>query len=158
NTLQSILGIFLQSMHTPQKVIDMLSRIGILISTDSIHAAIRSMSAESQNTLRTIGKSLLASYAYDNFDVDLKSQVPQAEKSNKTLKHLTSGLLFPLEHGVTINDLKCSEELWRQSMLNPHAPLSMLPPKRSWKDLLHIHPELRDESAPKLSRCDRFNA
>ncbi|KAG2353347.1 hypothetical protein BDR07DRAFT_1309769, partial [Suillus spraguei] len=80
---------------------------------------------------QTIGKSLLASYAYDNFDVDLKSQVPQSEKSNETLKHLTSSFLFPLEHGVTTDDLKCSEELWRQSMLNPCAQLSMLLPKRS---------------------------
>lgn len=158
NALQSILGIFLQSTHTPQKVIDTLSRIGISISTDSINAAIRSLSAESQNTLRSIGKSLLASYAYDNFDVDLKSQVPQAEKSHESLKHLTSGLLFPLEHGVTTDDLKCSEELWRQSALNPRAQLSTLAPKRSWKDLLHIHPESRNESTPQLSRRDRFNA
>ncbi|KAG2367209.1 hypothetical protein BDR07DRAFT_1373030 [Suillus spraguei] len=146
------------STHTPQKVIDTLSRIGISISTDSIHAAIRSLSAESQNTLRTIGKSLLASYAYDNFDVDLKSQVPQVEKSNESLKHLTSGLLFPLVHRVSTDDLKCSEELWKQSMLNPHPQLSMLPLKRSWKDLLHIHPETQDDSAPQLSRCERFNA
>ncbi|KAG2041279.1 hypothetical protein BDR03DRAFT_979686 [Suillus americanus] len=158
NALQSILGIFLQSTHTPQKVIDTLSRIGISISTDSINAAIRSLSAESQNTLQSIGKSLLASYAYDNFDVDLKSQVPQAEKSHESLKHLTSGLLFPLEHGVTTDDLKCSEELWRQSALNPRAQLSTLPPKRSWKDLLHIHPESCNEFTPQLSRRDRFNA
>ncbi|KAG1731026.1 hypothetical protein EDB19DRAFT_1912702 [Suillus lakei] len=82
NTLQSILGIFLQSTHTPQKVINTLSCIGISISTDLINAAICSLSAESQNTLQSIGKSLLASYTYDNFDVDLKSQVPQAKKSH----------------------------------------------------------------------------
>ncbi|KAG1726520.1 uncharacterized protein EDB91DRAFT_1263675 [Suillus paluster] len=158
NALQSVLGIFLQLTHTPQKVVDTLSRIGILISTNSICAAIQSLSAELQNTLRTIGKSLLASYAYDNFDVDLKSQVPQAEKSNESLKHLTSGLLFPLEHGVTTDDLKCSEELWRRTMLNPHAQPSMLPPKRSWKDLLHIHLESRVDSTPQLSQHDRFNA
>ncbi|KIJ07101.1 hypothetical protein PAXINDRAFT_35747, partial [Paxillus involutus ATCC 200175] len=58
--------------------------------------------------------SLLASYAYDNFDVDLKSQVPTAEKSNDSLKHLTSGLLFPLVHGITVDDLKCPEELWKK--------------------------------------------
>ncbi|KIK72316.1 hypothetical protein PAXRUDRAFT_111408, partial [Paxillus rubicundulus Ve08.2h10] len=58
--------------------------------------------------------SLLASYAYNNFDVDLKSQVLTVEKSNDSLKHLTSGLLFPLVHGVTIDDLKCSEELWKK--------------------------------------------
>ncbi|KAG2061416.1 hypothetical protein BDR06DRAFT_1041435 [Suillus hirtellus] len=140
NALQSILGIFLQSVHAPQKVIDTLSRIGISISCNTINAAIRSLSAESQNTLHALGQSMLACYAYDNFDVDLKSQVPLAKKSNDTLKHLTSGLLFPLQHGITLNDLKCSEALWRQSMLNPDVD-SFLLPKRSWKDLLSIHLE-----------------
>ncbi|KAG1906365.1 uncharacterized protein F5891DRAFT_1125670 [Suillus fuscotomentosus] len=116
NALQSILGIFLQSVHAPQKVIDTLSRIGISISCNTINAAIRSLSAESQNTLHALGQSMLACYAYDNFNVDLKSQVPLAEKSNDTLKHLTSSLLFPLQHGITLNDLKCSEALWRHAM------------------------------------------
>ncbi|KAG1793671.1 uncharacterized protein HD556DRAFT_1432208 [Suillus plorans] len=140
-----------------QKVINTLACIRISISTDSINATIRSLSTESQNTLQTLGKSLLASYAYDNFDVDLKSQVPLAEKSNDSLKHLTSGLLFPLQHGVTADDLKCSKELWRQSVLNSHVQLSTLPPKRSWKDLLHIHPESKDNSTPQLSRRNQFN-
>ncbi|KAG1883252.1 hypothetical protein F4604DRAFT_1533128, partial [Suillus subluteus] len=96
NALQSIIRIFLQSMHTPQNVVDTLAHIGILISTDAIHAAVKSMSAESQNTMQDLGQSLLASYTYDNFDVDLKSHVPVAEKSNDSLKHLTSGLMFPL--------------------------------------------------------------
>ena len=141
NALQSILGIFLQSVHAPQKVIDILSRIGISISSNTVNAAIRSLSAESQNTLRALGQSMLACYAYDNFDVDLKSQVPLAEKSNDTLKHLTSGLLFPLQHGITCNDLKCSKALWRQSALNCDTEIMNLPPKWSWKDLLSIHPE-----------------
>lgn len=34
----------------------------------------------------------------------------------------------------------------------------MLPLKRSWKDLLHIHPETWDDSAPQLSQRDQFNA
>ncbi|KIJ12627.1 hypothetical protein PAXINDRAFT_82532, partial [Paxillus involutus ATCC 200175] len=78
-----------------------------------INCAIRSLSAESQQNLHVLGQSLLASYAYDNFDVNLKLHVPTAEKSNDSLKHLTSGLLFPLVHGITTNDLRCSEELWR---------------------------------------------
>ncbi|KIK90616.1 hypothetical protein PAXRUDRAFT_85531, partial [Paxillus rubicundulus Ve08.2h10] len=56
--------------------------------------------------------SLLASYVYDNFDVNLKSQVSTVEKSNDSLKHLISGLLFPMVHGVCTDDLKCSDELW----------------------------------------------
>ncbi|KAG1839901.1 hypothetical protein DFJ58DRAFT_624894, partial [Suillus subalutaceus] len=58
------------------------------------------------------GNLFFASYVYDNFDVDLKTHVPSAEKSNESLKHLTSGLMFPLQHGVTTDDLKFPEELW----------------------------------------------
>ncbi|KAF9231987.1 hypothetical protein BU15DRAFT_81749 [Melanogaster broomeanus] len=157
NSLQSILGIFLQSVHAPQKVIDTLARLGVSISTDSINRAIHSLSAESRNALRKLGQSLLASYAYDNFDVDLKSEVPQAEKSNDSLKHLTSGLLFPLGHGITLEDLKCSEELWKRSALNPHVLESDLPRHRTWSDLINIHPEPSNSNS-RLSRHDQFNA
>ncbi|KAI6035833.1 hypothetical protein EDC04DRAFT_2547883, partial [Pisolithus marmoratus] len=50
----------------------------------------------------------------DNFDVDLKTSDQQVEKSNDTLKHLTSGLLFPLQHGTSLDDLCCSCFLWEQ--------------------------------------------
>jgi len=155
NPLQSILGIFMQSAHTPQKVIDTLARLGISISTDSINAAVRSLSAESQKTLRNLGQSLLTSYAYDNFDIDLKTQTPTIEKSNDSLKHLTSGLLFPLFHGVTTDDLKCSEALWKVSPLNQHICSGDVPPKRTWKDLVKLHPEPRDSI---ISRRDWFNS
>ncbi|KIK26862.1 hypothetical protein PISMIDRAFT_75720, partial [Pisolithus microcarpus 441] len=58
--------------------------------------------------------SLLASYTYDNFDVDLKTHPLTVERSNDSLKHLTSALLLPLVHGVTLSDLKCLEELWKK--------------------------------------------
>ncbi|KAI5992438.1 hypothetical protein EDD15DRAFT_2168021, partial [Pisolithus albus] len=111
NALQSLLGLFLQSVHTPYKVIDTLAHLGISVSADTISMTTQALSVESQNSLRRLGQSLLASYAYDNFDVDLKSYIPTAEKSNDSLKHLTSGLLFPLVHGITLDDLKCSREL-----------------------------------------------
>ncbi|KAG2111453.1 hypothetical protein DEU56DRAFT_920025 [Suillus clintonianus] len=158
NALQSILGIFLQSMHTPQHVVDTLTRIGISISTDSIHSAIKSLSIESQNTMRDLGRSLLASYAYDNFDVDIKTHVPSAEKSNESLKHLTSGLMFPLQHGVTIDDLKCSEELWVKSNLNIYARDNDLPARKTWRDLLFIHPQPHTTPNSNLTRRDKFNS
>lgn len=76
NALQSLLGLFLQSAHTPYKVIDTLAHLGISVSTDTINLAIQSLSQESQNSLQRLGRSLLASYAYDNFDVDLWFDVP----------------------------------------------------------------------------------
>ncbi|KAG2743119.1 hypothetical protein P692DRAFT_201841915 [Suillus brevipes Sb2] len=122
NSLSSILGIFLHSTHAPEKVIETMARMGLSISVDAIHNTVRSLSAESSHALQYLGQTLLAAYAYDNFDINLKSTVPTAEKSTDTLKHLTSGLLFPLQHGVTRDDLKCSYELWRKSRINPLTP------------------------------------
>ncbi|KAI6144646.1 hypothetical protein BKA82DRAFT_144732 [Pisolithus tinctorius] len=121
NMLQSLLGLFLQSAYTPYKVIDTLAHLGISVSTDMISMAIQSLLQESQNSLQQLGWSLLTSYAYDNFDIDLKHYVPTVETSSDLLKHLTSGLLFPLVHGVMLDDLKCSKHLWNMSALNPQA-------------------------------------
>ncbi|KAI5980653.1 hypothetical protein EDD15DRAFT_2392868 [Pisolithus albus] len=158
NALQSLLGLFLQSAHTPYKVIDTLAHLGISVSTDTINLAIQSLSQESQNSLQRLGQSLLASYAYDNFDVDLKHDVPTVEKSNDSLKHLTSGLMFPLVHGVTLDDLKCSEDLWRTSALNPLVDEPHTPPKRAWWDLLkQLQPE-QSRFNVNASCRDRFKS
>ena len=55
-----------------------------------------------------MGQTLLAGYAYDNFDVDFKTVAPTIEKAGDTLTHLTSGTLIMLEHGVTLEDLSLS--------------------------------------------------
>ncbi|KAF8868756.1 hypothetical protein BD779DRAFT_1459301 [Infundibulicybe gibba] len=154
NTLESIIGIFLHSCKTPEKVIEALAHMGISISTSSIHRAITALSAESAKGLRDLGQTLLASYAYDNFDVDLKMAVPTVERSTDTLKHLTSALLFPLQHGVMQEDMRCSEQLWRNSRLNPEAV--DVPAEKTWKDLLGLHPEAKHSSG--LTRRERFNA
>jgi hypothetical protein len=158
NALESIIGIFLHSCRTPEKVIETLARMGVSISLDAIHKSINSLSAESHRTLQELGLTFLASYAYDNFDVDLKSSMPMAEKSTESLKHLTLGLLFPLQHGVTHEDLRCLEELWRKSQLNPLAKLADVPPTRTWKDLLTLHPKSPALSNSELTRHDRFNS
>ncbi|KAI6097403.1 hypothetical protein EV401DRAFT_2151926 [Pisolithus croceorrhizus] len=51
NMLQSLLGLFLQSVHTPYKVIDTLTHLGITISANTINMAIQALSVESQNSL-----------------------------------------------------------------------------------------------------------
>ncbi|KAG1779313.1 hypothetical protein EV702DRAFT_1178476 [Suillus placidus] len=116
---------FLQSMHTPQKVIETLERMGISVSVNAIHA------------------SLLATYAYDNFDVDLKTHEHKIENSTEYLKHLTSGLMFPLQHNISKEDLRCSEELWKMSPFNTRAEL---PPKKGWVDLLVLHVNTPDDA------------
>lgn len=168
NTLESIIGIFLYSCRTPDNVVDALHRMGLSVSISSIHNAINSLSRESANTLQTMGQTLLVAYAYDNFDVNLKPSVPTVEKATDTLKHLTSGLIFPLQHGVTLDDLKCSKELWQKSPLNPHRDTLApdLPTDCTWDKLLAIHPDPQPPGCNNdipcqgqgLSRHDRFNS
>ncbi|KAF8448777.1 hypothetical protein L210DRAFT_3341799, partial [Boletus edulis BED1] len=156
NSLQSLIGIFLQSAHTPQKVIETLARMGISVSIDAIHVAIRSLSTESLQAVKALGCTLLASYAYDNFDVDLKSTNQTVEKSNESLKHLTSGLVFPLMHGVTQDDLRCSRKLWESSPLNPHASTTTAP--KNWENLLSLHCGSDKPDEAGLGQRDRFNS
>ena len=155
NGLPAMLGLLLHSTHTPEKVIETMSRMGLSISVDAIHDAIRSLSAQSCQALRNVGQTLLAAYTYDNFDVSLKTTVLTAEKSVDTLKHLTSGLLFPLQHGVIRNDLKCSYELWQKSRLNAQYNTSRYAMK-TWQDIPEAFPDTADQSG--LHRHDRFDS
>lgn len=158
NTLQSIFGVFLQSSKTPERVINTLARIGISISAGSINRMINSLSSKSANHLRELGQTLTVCYAYDNFDVELKTHVPTVDKPSDTLKHLTSGLCFPLQHGVTLEDMRCSEELWAKSPLNPSLEPCDLPPSITIHQLLNIHPEPDPALFSGLSRRARYNS
>ncbi|KAM6491517.1 hypothetical protein JOM56_013086, partial [Amanita muscaria] len=108
NNLQSLVGIFLHSCCTPERVVNALARMGVSISMTAVLTAIKSLSNEASRSLRELGQTLLASYAYDlsgssiilrprnNFDVNLKTSMPVVENPFETLKHLTSGLLIRL--------------------------------------------------------------
>ncbi|KAJ7081388.1 hypothetical protein B0H15DRAFT_786424, partial [Mycena belliarum] len=153
NALESVFGIFLHSTNTPEKVIQALAHMGISISQTAIHRAIHSLSAETVETLRDMGQTLLVGYAYDNFDINFPTLVPTIEKAADPLTHLTSGALICLEHGVVAEDLECSEELWASSALNPNLPKAAAVPRQ---DLEMLHPESDDPSG--LTRRERWNA
>ncbi|KAI5996092.1 hypothetical protein EDC04DRAFT_2872395 [Pisolithus marmoratus] len=151
-----MLGIFLQSAHTPQKVVKTLTQMGLSISVTSINAAILLLSKESNHTIKSLGHTMLTAYAYDNFDVDLKTSDQRVEKSNDTLKHLTSGLLFPLQHGTSLDDLCCSCFLWEWSVHNIHAPaLEEGRMGRTYRDLLELH--LESGGGASTSRQLQYN-
>ncbi|KAF8450849.1 hypothetical protein L210DRAFT_3639881 [Boletus edulis BED1] len=156
NQLQSMLGVFLQSAHAPQKVIETLAHMGLSISLSSINSAIQSLSRESSNVIKELGHTRLASYAYDNFDVDMKTSDQHVEKSSDTLKHLTSAILFPLQHGTTTEDLRCSRVLWEQSIYNIQArePAAQRAGK-TYRDLLGLHE--RGLGADGMSSRRRYN-
>lgn len=117
------------------------------------------LSAETAKTIQELGQTLLVAYACDNFDVELKMGVPVVEKFEDKLKHLTSALMFPLQHGVTLDNLRCSDELWSKSSNNTNA--AHQPPLDDSTDLLmKLHPKPPSHLSPgpdKLTCHDHFN-
>ncbi|KAK7032885.1 hypothetical protein R3P38DRAFT_2618776 [Favolaschia claudopus] len=160
NALESVFGIFLHASNTPYKVIETLAHMGITISVDAIENAVRSLSRETAQTLRAMGQTFLSEYAYDNFDINFPGLVPVVEKSTDTLTHLTSGGLILLEHGVTAEHLRCSQEMWLKNPLNPSIDPGNLHPPHTILDLEqhveNLHPEIAHPS--NLTRRERFNA
>ena len=155
NALQSVFGIFLHASNTPETVRELLSRIGVSISSGAINEAVSSLSKEAEADIRHLGRTQLASYTYDNLDIDLKHSVPTVEKPHDTLIHLTTGTMLPLYHGVSLQDLNCSDTLWKSSVNNPRARRQDLPFIET-EHLLALHPEAPHPS--NLLRRERFNA
>lgn len=153
NRLPGMLGLLLHSTHIPENVIETMARMGLSISVDGIHDTIHSLSAQLFQALQRLSQTLLPAYAYNNFNVSLKTTVPTAEKSINMLKHLTSSLLFPLQHRVTHDNLKCLYELWWKSWLNPHINANWYA-TRIWRDILSVHPNTQDVSG--LHQCECF--
>ncbi|KAF8168692.1 hypothetical protein BJ912DRAFT_934240 [Pholiota molesta] len=157
NMFQSATGIFLHSCGTPESVRELLARMGISISTTTINDAISNLSQEASSETKKLGRTFLACYAYDNLDIDLKHSVPTVEKSPETLLHLTTGTLFPLNH-ITLEDLNCSDELWKTSPFNHTNTRLPNVPKPTLDDLLTIHQESGEPHPSGLVRRERFNA
>lgn len=155
NAMQSVIGLFLQSAGTPGTVVELLSRLGVSITTSSINNTVNSLMSESIVALKRIGRTLLVAYAYDNINIDLKHAIPTGDARENTLIHLTSGTFIRLNHGVTSEDLACSEYLWRRSKRNPRALAIDVPPMMDYIQLLNIHPESDHPSG--LTRREHFN-
>lgn len=150
NALASTIGLFLHSTSAPELVIEVLAHSGLSISVSAIHAMVNSLSVTSSERLRTLAKTLLATFAYDNFDMDFKSWVSTVERPGSTLRHGTSALAFSLAHGVCADDLKCASELWSTDPLNPHIPASQHRQPRSWIDCLPKAESLESPQGPCL--------
>ena len=96
----------------PELLIKMLGHASLSISLTAIHDMIDSLSQKAHEKLKCMSKSLLASFVYDNFDMDFRSWMPTVEKPGSMMTHTTSAFAFPLAHGVIPGDLKCSGKLW----------------------------------------------
>ncbi|KAI0669880.1 hypothetical protein C8Q78DRAFT_1070340 [Trametes maxima] len=157
NALQSLTGIFLHSCGAPEKLVKVLSRMGLSIAPTSIQRAIKSMSEHSADDVEDLARTLLASYAFDNLDTKLPGGIPTVDKLQDGLIHITTGTLLRLEHGVTPEDLRCGKLLWSRSENNPSPDADPRPfdARAAMRRLLTLHrePDLPDGT---LSRRGRF--
>ncbi|OBZ77632.1 hypothetical protein A0H81_02890 [Grifola frondosa] len=118
NYLQSILGIFYHSTSVPEKVIETLAHAGLSISLSLIHNAISSLSRGASAKIKSTMRSLTASFAYDNFDINFKTAQPTLEHQ-LTFVSATSATAIPLFGVDDPSVLRCSEAFWLQDPLNP---------------------------------------
>lgn len=154
------MGIFLHSCNTPEKVIKVLARMGLSVSLTSIHRAIHSLKSASFDDISTLGRTRLVSYAYDNIDVKFTTGIPTSDDGPKdTLVHLTTATLLRLEHNVTIDDLRCGNQLWQKNPLNPHATHRIeFIPHKTLTLLYGLHTEDRELGAGQLTRRGAYRA
>lgn len=154
NSLQSIIGVFLHVCNMPDAVLELLVHLGVSISPSTISNAVSNLSKESSSEVHKLGKTLLTLYVYDNLDVDLKHLVPTVENPLNTLVHLTTSSMLLVIHDITLDDLDCSEFLWKRYKHNFNA-LPQDIPNIPFKKLFEIHPE---NTTGGPSRRKRFNA
>lgn len=134
NPTASMLGFFCHSTFAPELVVEVFAHAGLSISVTATHSMINSLSEKSSKCICDIAKTKAAGVAYDNLDIDLKSWTSTIDQLGTTLQHITSALIFPLEHGIELTDLKFTDELWTTDLINPRIPNKQRRQKRSWRD------------------------
>ncbi|KAI5822356.1 hypothetical protein K523DRAFT_288205 [Schizophyllum commune Tattone D] len=155
NAFQAIIGIYLKSCNTPERVVDCLSRMGLSISQDSVYNAVDSLSREATETLQTMGRSLIVGYNYDNLDFNFAHATSTIENAGDTLAHFTAGFMFYLDHGASPRIFECSEHLYRYSQYNPNRIVTPVV-QHPFITISNIHEESPHPSG--LSRRQRFDA
>jgi hypothetical protein len=139
NYLQGILGFFYHSTSVPEKVIETLAHAGLSISISSIHNAVQSVSHQASARIRHAVRSLQSAFAYDNFDIDFKTEQPTLEHRSNFIS-ATSATVIPLFGVNSADQLRCSQWMWERNPRNPALPLN--PPHPLFielKSMMQLH-------------------
>ncbi|KAJ3721040.1 hypothetical protein C8R42DRAFT_550751, partial [Lentinula raphanica] len=76
NSLQSIVGLFLESKQAPEIIVELTAHMGVSVSTGSLRNMVNSLNKQAKIRLKRIPKS---NKIYDNVDVDFHKGQPTAE-------------------------------------------------------------------------------
>ncbi|KAG1844782.1 hypothetical protein F4604DRAFT_1884397 [Suillus subluteus] len=144
NYLQGMLGFFYHSTSVPEKVIETLAHAGLSISISSIHSAVQSVSNQMSARMRRAVRSLQSAFAYNNFDIDFKTEQPTLEHCSNFVS-ATSATVIPL-FGVNSTD----------QLHYPHNPaLPLNPPHPLFielKTMMRLHKDDTHNQQPNPTR------
>lgn len=153
NALQVLVGLFLHSCNAPEVVVTTLSHMGVSVSAQTINNTVKSLSPDASKELQKVAHTMLASFAFDNLDMNFAQGTATLETSHPTLTHVTTATVITLQN-VTQEDLSCALELWERSPMNPNRSVSIPPVSDNQLEKIHPEPPLIDN----LTRRQRFNA
>ncbi|KAF9030734.1 hypothetical protein BDZ89DRAFT_903029, partial [Hymenopellis radicata] len=77
NSLQSIIGFFLESKQCPEVIVELVAHMGISISLGSVQNMVDSLNLKARERLKSLEH---CNSIYDNFDMDFASAQPTMEK------------------------------------------------------------------------------
>ncbi|KAF8869013.1 hypothetical protein CPB85DRAFT_1162090, partial [Mucidula mucida] len=77
NSLQSIIGFFLESKQCPEVIVELVSHMGVSVSLGSIQNMIDSLHAKARKRLESMEN---CNTIWDNFDMDFATAQPTLEK------------------------------------------------------------------------------
>lgn len=117
NALQCIIGFFLESKCAPEIVIELLSHMGISVSTQTTRNMVNSLTRSAKGRNKSLPPSM---FIYDNFDMDFKVAQPTAGKSG-THASMTSATFAPYLN-IQPEDLRFTKELHETSPFNKDIP------------------------------------
>ncbi|KAJ3768644.1 hypothetical protein FB446DRAFT_650142, partial [Lentinula raphanica] len=102
NSLQSIIGLFLESKQAPEIVHELTAHMGISISMGSLRNVVNSLNKQAKLRLKNIPKS---NKIYDNVDVDFQKGQPTAENQKSHLS-FTAATFVPFKNIDRHQDLQ----------------------------------------------------
>ena len=102
--MQVALTFFMGAKKTPVAVWSVLAHAGLAVSEATLHQMLESARVEHKKVLQQEGLTWLASLTWDNSDLSLPIAT-STQANQPKFESITTGLVFQLEHGVTIEDL-----------------------------------------------------
>jgi hypothetical protein len=113
NALQCIVGFFLESKCAPENIVELLSHMGVSVSTQTNRNIVNSLTKSARLRNKNLPDSM---FIYDNFDLDFKTAQPTLGNTGTHIS-MTSATFAPYAN-CEMADLRFAKELHETSRFN----------------------------------------